>query len=212
MITIKGKPYIPWEYLDTEGWRGKAFSGEWPTLPELLQITAARFGDRPFFTDFTPDKVTRTYKQVLENCMLLASWMIEQGIKKGDRVAVSGKNSSEWTTVYLSALIAGAIIVPIDYGLHDAEIANLLKASSPKLLFIDEEKYDYFAANPSGTAVYSLSPIHSDIYAYSLKPKTRIDKPVQTGENDTVAIMFTSGTTGTPKGVVLTHKNLVSDC
>jgi long-chain acyl-CoA synthetase len=61
MITIKGKPYVSWKYLDDEGLRGKAFTGEWPTLPELLQITTARFGDRPFFTDFVPDIIPRTY-------------------------------------------------------------------------------------------------------------------------------------------------------
>ncbi|MDR3284299.1 MAG: AMP-binding protein [Treponema sp.] len=201
---------IPWKFLDD--YRGKLFAGEWPTLPEMFRITTERYGDRSCFTDFAPDKITYTYRQVLENCKQLASWMAEQGVKKGERVAVCGKNSSEWATVYLAALFANAIIVPIDFGLHDTEISNLLNTAQPKLFFIDEEKYDYFAANSSGARMYSLSPKYEDIYVYHLRPRAYADVKSELAEDDTAAILFTSGTTGTPKGVMLSHKNLVSDC
>ena len=91
-----------------------------------------------------------------------------QGLKKGDRVAVSGKNSPEWATVYLATLFAGGIIVPIDYGLHDKEVSNLLNAAKPNLFFVDEEKFGYFSENPQGTKVYSLSKKHPELYAYNL--------------------------------------------
>lgn len=199
----------PWAFL--EDWRGKIFSGEWPTLPEMFKITAARYPDRPCFTDFTPEKHTLTYSEVLKNIDRLASWLNAAGVDRGSRIAVTGKNSPEWATVYLSALFAGAIIVPIDYGLHDAEIENLLNTAKPLFFFVDEEKYDYFMEHPHGAQIYSLSPKHQDTYVYTLEtPGTRLIEPAL--ETDTAAILFTSGTTGNPKGVMLSHRNLVSDC
>lgn len=199
----------PWEFLDA--WRGKTFSGEWPTLPEMFSISVERYPDRPCFTDFEPDKQTITYAQAKRNVTELAQWLRSQGIDKGDRIAVSGKNSPEWATVYLATLFAGAIIVPIDYALHDTEITNLLKASTPKIFFIDEEKYNFFKTNSQGSRVFSLNKKYPEIYAYNLKTDTHYEITAAT-EDDVAAILFTSGTTGVPKGVMLTHKNFVSDC
>ncbi len=203
---------LPWAFLDA--WRGKSFKGEWPTLPEMFSITVERFGNRNCFTDFTPERRTLTYKEVYANVKKLAAWLGESGVSKGDRVAVSGKNSPEWATVYLAAGFAGATIVPIDYGLHDNETDNLLAASQPKVFFVDEEKYDYFAAKDGENyKVMALSPKQADKYVYSLKPADESNfKPEMPSEDDLAAILFTSGTTGNPKGVMLTHKNLVSDC
>ena len=199
----------PWSFLDE--YRGKEFTGEWPTLPEMFKITVLRYPDRPCFTDFNPSKHTLTYSQVLKNVEKLATWLNASGLKKGDRVAVSGKNSPEWATVYLATLFAGGIIVPIDYGLHDTEIENLLNTAQPLFFFVDEEKFDYFSEHTCGCQIYSLSPKHEDIYVYSLET-SKIANIEPAKEKDTAAIMFTSGTTGNPKGVMLSHQNLVSDC
>ena len=130
---------LPWSFLDD--WRGKTFTGEWPTLPEMFSITAERFPDRPCFTDFVPERVTRSYSEVLQNIKKLANWLAVSGVTKGSHVAVSGKNSSEWATVYMATLFAGATIIPIDYGLHEPEIENLLNTAKPLFFFVDEEKY-----------------------------------------------------------------------
>ena len=204
----KAKP-LPWAFLDE--FRGKNFNGQWPTLPEMFSITVSRYPNNSCFTDFTPEKNTLTYTQVLANIKKLSNWILAQGLKKGDRVAVSGKNSPEWATVYLATLFAGGIIVPIDYGLHDKEVSNLLNAAKPSLFFVDEEKYDYFVENNQGISIYSLSKKHPEKYAYNLSEEKEFT-PKMPVEDDVAAILFTSGTTGTPKGVMLTHKNLVSDC
>ncbi|MBP3450491.1 MAG: AMP-binding protein [Spirochaetaceae bacterium] len=204
----KQKP-LPWAFLDE--FRGKSFTGEWPTLPEMFSITVSRYPNNSCFTDFEPEKITLSYSQVLANVQKLANWMLSQGVKKGDRVAVSGKNSPEWATVYLATLFAGGIVVPIDYGLHDKEICNLLNASKPVLFFVDEEKYGYFSANPQGIKIFSLSKKCPEFYAYNLLEEKQFTAELPT-EDDVAAILFTSGTTGNPKGVMLTHKNLVSDC
>lgn len=203
------KNQLPWAFLDD--WRGKTFTGQWPTLPEMFRITAERYPDRPCFTDFVPERVTRTYTEALKNIETLANWLAASGITKGSHVAVTGKNSSEWATVYLATLFAGGTIIPIDYGLHEPEIENLLNTARPLFFFVDEEKYDHFSKHTCGAQVFSLSPKYSDTYVYSLETSSKATITPAT-EMDTAAILFTSGTTGIPKGVMLSHRNLVSDC
>lgn len=203
------KNQLPWAFLDD--WRGKTFTGEWPTLPEMFSITAERYPDRPCFTDFVPERVTRNYTEVLQNMKKLANWLAVSGVTKGSHVAVSGKNSSEWATVYMATLFAGATIIPIDYGLHEPEVENLLKTANPLFFFVDEEKYEYFRSHPNGAKIFSLSPKYQETYVYNLESKDTATITPAT-EMDTAAILFTSGTTGVPKGVMLSHRNLVSDC
>lgn len=203
------KNQLPWAFLDE--WKGKTFTGQWPTLPEMFRITAERYPDRPCFTDFVPERVTRTYTEALKNIERLANWLAVSGVTKGSHVAVSGKNSSEWATVYLATLFAGGTIIPIDYGLHEPEIENLLNTARPLFFFVDEEKYDHFCKHTCGAQVFSLSPKYSDTYVYSLETSSKATITPAT-EMDTAAILFTSGTTGIPKGVMLSHRNLVSDC
>jgi len=202
----------PFTFL--EEFRGKEFSGELPTIPEMFNINVKRYPNNACFSDFEGpggSKNTLTYSQVHEKIITLANWFAANGVVHGDRIAVTGKNSPEWATVYLAALYAGAIISPIDYALHDAEIENLLNTAQPKFLFVDEEKYEYFTSKKFNWKVYSLCPKHPELYAYNLS-SDKTAKIIPATENDTAAILFTSGTTGTPKGVMLSHKNLVSDC
>ncbi len=203
------KNQLPWAFLDD--WRGKTFTGEWPTLPEMFSITAERYPNRPCFTDFVPERVTRNYTEVLQNMKKLANWLAVSGVTKGSHVAVTGKNSSEWATVYMATLFAGATIIPIDYGLHEPEIENLLKTAKPLFFFVDEEKYEYFRDHPNGAKIFSLSSKYQETYVYNLESKDTATITPAT-EMDTAAILFTSGTTGVPKGVMLSHRNLVSDC
>ena len=199
----------PWSFLDD--YRGSAFEGEWPTLVEMFRITASRFPDSPCFTISAPDRVSLSFSQALAAIDQVAAFMAANGIAHGDRVAVSGKNSSEWAIAYLAVLFSGGIVVPIDYQLKNDEIANILRAAEAKALFIDEEKYDAF--QPDGhklLARWSLSN-KKDGYLYGLKATgTPAIKPPR--EDETAAILFTSGTTGTPKGVMLTHANFLADC
>lgn len=210
---MRKKTGLPWDFL--EEYRKKMFFGTWPTLPEMFRITQTRFPDRNCFTDFEPSRVTLTYTEALEKIETLASWLVSRGLEKGDHVAVTGKNSPEWAVVYMAALFAGGVIVPIDYALHNDEISNLLNTARPKFLFVDEEKYEFFqnfaVTHDSVGMVLGLHRNQGDEYVYALKTSRDVELPAA-GEHDEAAILFTSGTTGIPKGVVLTHQNLVSDC
>ncbi len=211
MSSINMKQTDPTAWL--EEYRGKDFTGTWPTMKEMFDLTVKRYPDNNCFTDFdgpNGSRRTLTYTQAKEKIVALAAWLAANGVKYGDKVAVSGKNSPEWTVVYLAAFYAGATIVPIDYGLHVEETENLLNTAEPKFFFVDIEKYEYFIQKKAAYKVYSLAPEHGDRYVYNLST-TETPQITYPKEDDIAAILFTSGTTGTPKGVMLTHKNLVSD-
>jgi long-chain acyl-CoA synthetase len=199
----------PWKFLDE--YRGKAFSGRWPTLPELFAITTSRFPDKDCFTIYEPDRVSLTYKQALGKIEAAARKLRSIGIGRGDKVAVTGKNSPEWAVAYFAVLTAGAVVVPLDYQLPSAELANLIRAGDVIALFVDEEKEAELKTScPSLKAFFSLAAGRPG-YVYEL------DAPgapafEKAAEGDLAAILFTSGTMGNPKGVMLTHRNFVADC
>jgi long-chain acyl-CoA synthetase len=196
-----------WSFL--EAYRGKFFTGEWPTIPEMFRITAACHGDRPCLTIYEPDRISLTYRESLKRIEAVARWLYSRGIRRGDKAAVTGKNSPEWAVAYLGIMFAGAVVVPIDYQLKSEETDLLLKTSYAKILFVDEEKYDRYAGDSGLKDVISLKQ-GKGTYIYDLDgPEAEIENAKET---DLAAVLFTSGTMGKPKGVMLTHRNLVSDC
>ncbi|MBD5434889.1 MAG: AMP-binding protein [Treponema sp.] len=204
---------VSWKFLDA--YRGEIFNSEWPTLPQMFRISQMRYGERPCFVDFEGKdgaKQTYTYNEAWQKIETLAQWMMANGVKKGDHVAVSGKNSPEWAVVFFAAMLAGAIAIPLDYALHENEIENLLKTAKPKMLFVDEEKFQHFSSSKKSMKAFSLSPKEKESFVYNLKSEKKAIPFPEVSQEDTAAILFTSGTTGVPKGVMLSHKNLVSDC
>lgn len=207
----KYKPYDSISFLNA--FKGKDFNGDWPTVPEMFNITVKRFPDRPCFTDFEGEngaKRSWTYSQALESVLNIASWLSANGVRHGDRIAVSGKNSPEWAMVYIASLYAGATVCPLDFALHFEELDNLLERAEPKIFFVDDEKYSYFAEKNTPYAVYSLNPKQGEKYVFNF-PSQPTQKIESCDIDETAAILFTSGTTGIPKGVMLSHRNLVSD-
>ena len=200
----------PWDFL--EEFKGEFFPGDWPTLPEMFDITVKRYPDNRCFTVYSPDEVMLTYAEAQEKVIQLSNTIRNQGIRKGDKIALTGKNGPEWAVAYLAILYAGCVVVPLDYQLKIEEMEYLMEFSKTKILFVDEEKYDLLNKDNKLDlkATYSLSPKKPG-YVYDVLDPEYV-KRTPSRIDDLAAIMFTSGTTGNPKGVMLTHKNLVSDC
>ncbi len=207
----------PWKFLDE--YRGTAFEGEWPTLPEMFAITMSRYPDRPCFTVYEPERVSLSYREARERVLRVSRYLRSLGVGRDAKVAVSGKNSPEWAIAYLAVLEAGAVVVPIDYQLGAQDIAKLVRASDAEVLFVDEEKADELGALLDASsggplkARFSLAAGRSG-YIYDLPdvPEAQLPPLVPAREEDLAAILFTSGTTGVPKGVMLSHRNFVADC
>jgi long-chain acyl-CoA synthetase len=204
-----------WKFLDD--YRGAAFAGEWPTLSELFVLSARRYPERACFTVFEPDRRSLDYAQALAKIESAARKLRSLGIGRGDKVAVAGKNGPEWAVAYFSVLFAGAVVVPLDYQLSVHELANLIRAGDVVALFADDEKEaELAAACPSLRAVLSLAAGRRgnvlDMDADEAYPRGGKLPPDSPAEGELAAILFTSGTMGSPKGVMLSHRNFVSDC
>jgi long-chain acyl-CoA synthetase len=210
MADIGKKQGNPWDFL--QQFKGTEFDGEWPTLPQMFTITCKRYPDNKCFTAFSPKELSLTYSEVLEKVLQVADYLVESGVGPESKVAVTGKNSPEWAIAYLATLYAGAVVVPLDYQLTDGEIDFLMTFAGVKHLFVDAERIDSIdAAGKVGLEEkISLEPNHPN-YIFEKKAGKRQQRH-DVAEADLAAILFTSGTTGNPKGVMLTHSNLVSDC
>ncbi len=198
----------PWNRFDP--YRGKYFNGEWPTLKELFTLNTELYADRNCWVEFQPKYLCLTYRDALERVKNVSSWLLSLGLKKGDKVIVSGKNSVAWAVVYMSVLYMGGTIVPLDSSLHDEDFIKLAEFSDSVVLIADKDRMKKVASllpSMKGYACLESGSEYQDVMTIECEEKKGYD-PV---EEDVAAILFTSGTTGTPKGVMLTHKNLCSD-
>ena len=191
-------------------YQGKKYMGQWPTFREMMEISEERFPDNEAFKAIVPKVVTFTYKEALKKIREIAYYLIASGAKKGDHIAVTGKNSPEWALAYFAISFAGCVIVPLDYSLHIEDMEKILAFGDVDRIFIDGEKIDEI--DKEGKLFkekISLEP-ESKGHKYVLDltgPETELPK---LHAEDTAAILFTSGTTGTPKGVMLSFSNFMS--
>ena len=156
-----------------------------------------------------------TYAQMEQKALQLAGWLQQQGIKKDCKVGFIFKNSLEFVELLWGVTLAGGVSVPLNFRLVGEELIYILNDSDAEILFIAEEFVETIqsirsqlpkiqkivVASPSVTDDWvSYHTIFEKQYNYHLE---------QQSDHDACLIMYTSGTTGKPKGAVLTHKNVV---
>ena len=199
--------FTPWDKLYP--YKGTMYHATWPTLKELFEITAERFGQRICWKEFVPKPVSYTYGEALVIVKRLASWLISSGIRKGDKIIVSGKNSVAWGFGYFAAIFAGATVVPLDTAFSNEDFIRLAKFSDAVALLADSNRLMGVASELPMKVVACLE--ENGPAEWIMDKRAEYIEPEPCTEDDIAQILFTSGTTGTPKGVMLTHKNLVSD-
>ena len=199
--------FTPWKQFDS--YRGKEFNGEWPTIKELFHINTMRYPDNTCWKEYSPKEISLTYKEAEEKVKEVSSWFLSLGVKKGDKIIVSGKNSVAWAVTYIAVQYAGCTVVPLDSSLHDEDFIKFAKFSDSVVLVADNDRMKKVAGSLPMLGYASLEENGTYPSIMTLSAPYR-DGHVMT-EDDVAAILFTSGTTGTPKGVMLTNKNIVSD-
>jgi acyl-CoA synthetase (AMP-forming)/AMP-acid ligase II len=177
-------------------------------LVQVLQDAVAQFGDRPYLL-FPHETVTfsalpaRTaaYAKVLAD---------EYGVRKGDRVAFASANSLPYALAEWATVVLGGIIVGLNGWWTGPELAYGVQLTSPKVLFGDEARLDRLAEVGITDGDVPLIPFETLVEQVAARADTGVALPeVAIDEDDPFMILFTSGTTGRPKGATLTHRNLV---
>lgn len=152
-----------------------------------------------------------SYRDLVKAIASVASGFVRHGIRKGDRVALFSENRPEWVFAYLGAVSIGAVVVPIDAQLTETELSVLLKDSEVTAVCISDTTRAKLP--PSGSYLlisFDAGEGLSFSKLISENPNASIPPPPDAA--DLAAILYTSGTTGDPKGVMLTHGNLAANC
>lgn len=145
---------------------------------------------------------TVTYGELRELIRLYRNTLYEMGVRKGTKVGLYSANRAEFLYAYLAIVSLGAIFIPINNSLVDREVDYILKDSGTFLLITDTK------LNVSCPTV----DIHDlDFKASEDKAKEAPPFPSDITEDDLCALVYTSGTTGSPKGAMLTHRNLIDN-
>lgn len=158
-----------------------------------------------------------TYAQFHEQVEDSARKLVALGASKGERVAVLLQNSPEYLDLYYSTARAGALIVPLNTRWHVNEIIYTLNDSGSKILFVDERFVALVPQIRAGATtlehiVYSgAGECPDELLDWKNGGKTGVLPHEDPDENDLVGLFYTSGTTGGPKGAMLTHRNVYSN-
>lgn len=165
----------------------------WDTIPEMVLSTADRFGDAEAIVD---GDLRLTFTQLTERIRIAAGAFRDAGIARGDRAAIWAPNSARWIIAAFGLLTAGGALVPVNTRFKAAEAADIITRSGAKLVLTQRG----FLGNE-----YQAPPGVRNIGIDSGFLDSGTPTQVKVSGDDVADIIFTSGTTGRPKGVMMPH-------
>ena len=188
------------------------------TLTSFINRSIELYPDAPALSKVQEDAIT--YKEIENIAKDLIVLLQENGIQKGDKVALLSENMPNWAIAYLSVTYFGAIIVPILPDFHKADVHHIIRHSEAKAIFVSEKHLAtveeledsglHFVVKLDTLELIDELTNHSYLSMIKQKITSKKDLTVPE-ENDMAALLYTSGTTGHSKGVMLSHKNLVTN-
>ena len=206
-----------------------------PTFYDRFVQCAERWPDNVAVEIQAPDALeSHTYVELRRMAEAIASWLKDRGLEAGARVAILADNHPRWVAAYLGIIAVGGAAVPLDTAYHADQVAKLLKDSGASLLICDPKHWQVAqeAAQDSGVAIVLTSPADPATRAGPAlsaaeqrpappRPAADFDgifarpiglfEPVPRALDDVASLLYTSGTTADPKGVMLTHANLLGE-
>ncbi|HEX9604940.1 MAG TPA: AMP-binding protein [Myxococcales bacterium] len=183
-------------------------------LLQLLNASVHHFGKRValrfFAGEESADELSRTrddrvtYEELGTFSDRAARRLLHEGVRGGDRVLLLSENRPEWAMAYFGILKAGATAAPLDAQLSLAEIQNCAQAAGARVLIASPRALSRLGTPPPGLRVLALPEL--------LRGAPEHGQPLRrtAAAGDVASLLFTSGTTGKPKGVLLTHRNFGS--
>ena len=173
------------------------------TIHELLHAAVSQYGTSVACIEPVGDggMVSLTYNELMERVQGFAGALQEKNLQKGDRLLIWSASRVDWMVAFLGALIVGAVVVPLDIQSKEDFLTKIEHSTEAKYLITSQNQYG------------GLKQSHAPLIDIDMLPQGALDTaalPEITGD-DLAEIVFTSGTTGQPKGVMLSHYNITSD-
>jgi long-chain acyl-CoA synthetase len=170
-------------------------------IAEMIRSSVERHREKPAVIDLTvtPARIMR-YDEIYSGACRVASRLVESGLEPGSRVALSGANSPHWVAACLGIHFAGATVSPVDPETSDRDLAAMLEIFEPEAVICDRSLAWRFSGN---------SPRLIELDAVEFGENSPPFEPVSLAAEQPFSIIFTSGTTGRPKGVMLSEDNFL---
>lgn len=176
------------------------------TLADMYHNSVGLFGERPAFSICGGEKVT--YREFAERVEGLVDVFLEAGLSSGNKIVLYSNNMPNWAAAYFAAVVSGMVIVPVLPDFSGAEVDKIIRHSDAKALVVSDKLYSKI----SEEVIDELDLVVRTVTLIPVKfcPAEVRGKVSEPAHDDLAAIIYTSGTTSSPKGVMLSHGNLCS--
>ena len=181
------------------------------TIRQFIDLRAGENPDKIYM--IAPEPVlTLTYSQLREESIRLGKHLLKLGLRKGDRVSFMMGNGYQTTKLFLGIMYGGFVVAPLNLQAQQSQVEYVLDHSDSKLVFFTEDQRERLEKG-AGKVGRRIELIKVDNDAVDIFPGDEdlsgLTLPEVT-EEDEALLLYTSGTTGQPKGVILSHKNMVA--
>ena len=196
-------PGAPFEMVEEDvlGARMRVFARRPANMRQVLEVAGQRFGDQPFL--IFPDR-TFTFRSLLEPVSSVAAALQDRfGVGPGDRVAIVSANCAGHALVAWATLCLGATVVELNGWWTGSEMLHGIALTQPKVVLGDRRRLERI---PPGSLDVPVVCFEDDLDDLEASGRGRTLPPDNIAEDDPLCILFTSGTTGRPKGAVLSHR------
>jgi len=175
-------------------------------LAKNLEMSAFYFPEHPAINE---NHKETSYALLNERANRVATALLNTGIASGDHVALCAPNSGDWLAFYFGVIKIGAVAVTLSSQLKADELTLLINHSRPKAIFTHDEKLDDLEKLRDEDCLTKIISPEGDLsFEKLIDSGQSVFKAVDAERTDTAAILYTGGTTGIPKGVMLSHENI----
>ena len=187
---------------------------DFENMPTLGDIARYHGRTRPKSVALCFEGRSTTYSDFDRHTAQVANALLATGVKHGERIAYIGKNSDSYFELWFGAAKMGAVILPVGWRLAPSEIAYILADSETKMVFVGPEVrknvLEAIAGFEAQPALIDMEGSDTSGFDAWRASHDTIDPAAQVETDDVAIQLYTSGTTGTPKGAMLTHDNLLA--